>query len=538
MKKWLQRKGIHKPAILLLGLTMLAAGCSSNSSNGNNESASSTNANTSNNTNAASSEFTYPMPGNVELTFMNEQLGGTPETLPIDEEYAKRTGITIKHLGGTPMTDQKFSLLLASGELPDIFLNTWLQYPGGPDRAVEQGYILKLNDLIDKYAPNLKKTLQDNPDIDKMIKTDDGTYYAFPFIRSEAGRVYGGPIIRKDWLDELKLNMPETIDDWHTVLKAFKEKKNASSPVTFRTMFLGERTGGFAGAFGVMGNFYVNDGKVVYGYMEPKYKDYLKTMSQWYKEGLIDKDFASIDSATVDKKMSSGDSGATIGWQFYIEKYNAAAQETDPKANFVAAPYPSAAKGTLPEFGQLDNAYAGTSSAAISATAKNPEAAVRWLDYAYSKEGSMLNTFGIEGITYKLENDKPVYTDLVVNNPEKLGSDQVMMKYSHGTNFPMIQQDNNLPSKYPQTAEALGVWKKTNHEAHLLPPITPTAEEADEMSSIMNDINALVKEAELKIILGTESADNYDKYVQQMKDLGIERVLEIQQAAYERYLKR
>lgn len=532
LMKTFRKKKIHHSVILLLGLALLSAGCA-NSSNGKNESASNP---PSNETPAA--EFAYPMSGSTELTFMNEQLGGTPEKLPIDDEYEKRTGIKIKHLGGTPMTDQKFSLLLASGELPDIFLNTWLQYPGGPDKAVEQGYILKLNDLIDQYAPNLKKTLQEHPEIDKMIKTDDGTYYAFPFIRSEAGRVYGGPIIRKDWLDELNLTVPETIDEWHTVLTAFKEKKNAAAPVTFRTMFLGERTGGFAGAYGVMGNFYINDGKVVYGYLEPGYKDYLTTMAQWYKEGLIDKDFASIDSATVDKKMTSKVSGATIGWQFYIEKYNSAAQETDPNANFVAAPYPSAAKGQLPEFGQLDNAYAGTSSAAISATAKNVEAAMRWLDYAYTEEGSLLNTFGVEGTTYTLENGKPAYTDLVVKNPEGLGSDQVMMKYSHGTNFPMIQQDNNLPAKYMQTTESIDIWKKTNHESHLLPPITPTAEEADEMSSIMNDINALVKEVELKIILGTESVDNYDKYVQQLKDMGIERALEIQQAAYERYMKR
>lgn len=287
-----------------------------------------------------------------------------------------------------------------------------------------------------------------------------------------------------------------------------------------------------------MGNFYVNDGKVVYGYLEPGYKEYLNTMSQWYKEGLIDKDFASIDGATVDKKMTSNVSGATIGWQYYIEKYNSAVQESDPEADFVAAPYPSAVKGGLPEFGQLDNAYAGTSSAAISATTKNVEAAMRWLDYAFTEEGSMLNTYGIEGTTYTLENGKPVYTELVVKNPDGLGSDQVMSKYSHGTNFPMIQQDNNLPAKYPATTESIGIWKQTNHESHLLPPVTPTAEEADEMSSIMNDINAFVKDIELKIILGTDSVDNYDNYVQQMRDLGIGRALEIQQAAYERYLNR
>lgn len=528
--KSISKGKLRSSVALIVGSALLVAGCTGGQSN---EAAPSTAANTSSNAN-----FSYPMPGSTQLTFMTETLGGIPEKMPIDDEYQKRTGIAIKHLGGTPMTDQKFSLQLASGELPDIFLNTWLQYPGGPEKAVEQGYILKLNDYIDKYAPNLKKTLQDNPEIDKMIKTDNGTYYAFPFIRSEAGRVYGGPIIRKDWLDELGLAVPETIDEWYTALKAFKEKKNATAPVTFRTIFLGERTGGFAGAYGVMGNYYVKDGKVVYGYLEPAYKEYLKTMSKWYKEGLIDKDFASIDAATVDKKMTSQVSGATFGWQFYIEKYNSTVQATDPKANYVAAPYPTLTKGTKPEFGQLDNAYAGTSSAAISAKTKNIEAAMRWLDYAYSKEGSMLNTFGIEGVTYELKDGKPAYTDMVVKNPQGLGSDQVMMQYAHGTNFPMIQQDNNLPAKYKQTTEAIDIWKNTNHASHLLPPVTPTAAEADEMSSIMNDINALVKEAELKIILGAEPIDAYDRYVQQMKSMGIERALKIQQAAYERYMKR
>nr|AFK65433.1 family 1 extracellular solute-binding protein [Paenibacillus mucilaginosus K02] len=532
MKSWTKRKR-YTSFTMILGSALLAAGCTGGQ--GGEEAAK---PQTEESGKSANANFTYPMPGNIELTYMTEALGGIPARAPIDDEYQKRTGIAIKHLGGTPMTDQKFSLLLASGELPDIFLNTWLQYPGGPDKAVEQGYILKLNDLIDQHAPNLKKALQEHPEIDKMIKTDNGTYYAFPFIRSEAGRVYGGPIIRKDWLDELGLSVPETIDEWHTVLKAFKEKKNAAAPVTFRTMFLGERTAGFAGAYGVMGNYYVKNGKVVYGYLEPEYKEYLKTMNQWYKEGLIDKDFASIDAATVDKKMTSGVSGATFGWQFYIEKYNAAAQAADPKANYVAAPYPVLKKGTKPEFGQLDNAYAGTSSAAISAKTKNVEAAMRWLDYAYSEEGSMLNTFGIEGVTYVLKDGKPVYKDLVVKNPEGLGSDQVMMQYAHGTNFPMIQRDNHLPAKYQQTKDALDIWRNTNHAQHLLPPVTPTAEEADEMASIMNDINALVKEAELKIILGAEPVEAYDKYVEQMKGLGIERALEIQQAAYERYLKR
>lgn len=98
-------------------------------------------------------------------------------------------------------------------------------YPGGPEKAITDKVILPLNDLIDKSAPNLKKLLQQDKELDKMIKTDNGTYYAFPMIRPDNGLVFRGPMIRKDWLDELNLQVPTTIDEWYTVLKAFKEKK-------------------------------------------------------------------------------------------------------------------------------------------------------------------------------------------------------------------------------------------------------------------------------------------------------------------------
>lgn len=529
---------MRKSCIVMLGFALIGTGCFGG--NGEEERSATKNASPEQGGSLTSREpFAYPMQGAPKLKLMTEFPDmGMPNQGPIDEEYEKRTGIAIQHLGGVPIRDNKFRYLLASGNMPDIFMNNWLQYPGGPEKAIEQGYILPLNDVIKRYAPNFKRVLEENPEIDKMVKTDSGVYYAFPFIRSEVGRVYGGPIVRKDWLDELELPIPTTIDEWYAMLKAFKEKKGASAPLTLRTLFMGERTAGFAGAFGVMGNFYVEDGKVTYGYLEPEYKDYLATMSKWYREGLIDQDFAVLDLETVDKKLTSGASGATIGWFSYIEKYNLAALSNGSAARYIAAPYPTLTEGAIPKFGQLDNAYAGTSSAAIKATTKHLEAAVRWLDYGYSEEGSLLNTYGIEGVTYTMENGQPVYTDLVVANPDGLSSDQVMLQYAHETNFPMIQRDSQMEWKFEETNQAIEVWKKTKHEDYLLPPITPTSEEANELSVLMDGIDEYVKDAELRIILGVDPPDAYDEMVKQLKLLGIERVLEIKQAAYERYINR
>ena len=86
----------------------------------------------------------------------------------------------------------------------------WLNsYPGGPEKAIDDGVIIAPERYHRQYCPNLKKYLEENPDIDKMVKTDEGHYYAFPFIRGEAGLCYTvGGFIRQDWLDELGLEVP------------------------------------------------------------------------------------------------------------------------------------------------------------------------------------------------------------------------------------------------------------------------------------------------------------------------------------------
>ncbi|MFR8337370.1 MAG: hypothetical protein ACLVAW_12230 [Eisenbergiella massiliensis] len=127
---------------------------------------------------------------------------------------------------------EQFNLIVAD-DLPDIMEWQWVkQYPGGPEKAIKDGVIIPLNDIFDQYCPNIKKYLAENPEVDKMIKTDDGNYFAFPFIRGEDKLCYTvGGFIRQDWLDELGLEVPTTVDEWHEVLTAFKEKKGAEAPL-------------------------------------------------------------------------------------------------------------------------------------------------------------------------------------------------------------------------------------------------------------------------------------------------------------------
>jgi putative aldouronate transport system substrate-binding protein len=405
---------------------------------------------------------------------------------------------------------------------------------------------LKLNDAIDKYAPNLKKYLKEHPEVDKQMKTDDGSYYVFPFVRGDDTlKTFQGPIIRKDWLDELGLPVPTTIDEWHDALKAFKDKKGVAAPLTFLgtpTTLFGLNGGGFIGAYGVIKNFYLSNGDVKYGPMEPGYKDFLTTFHKWYEEGLIDKNIATIDTKTMDSNMTSGRSGASI-WNSGagIGKWQPLIKEKDPKAQLVPAPYPVLHKGDKPMFGQKDFAYVSAGSVAISANSKNVEAAVRMLDYGYSDEGHMFFNFGIEGTSYKLDNGYPKYTDTVMKNPDHLAPAQALALYARGGyNGPFVQ-DKRYIEQYltmPEQKDAIQIWSQTDADKYLLPPISPNPTESTELASIMNDVNTLVDEMSLKIILGTVQPDAFDGYVAKMKTLKIDRAIQIQKAALDRYNKR
>lgn len=181
---------------------------------------------------------------------------------PMGKYWQKMTGVDIEfqHPAVGQVAEQ-FNLLMSKTTLPDVLEYSWLSYPGEPQKAIEDGVILPLNDIIDKYCPNLKRYLEENPEIDRMIRTDDGTYYCFPFIRGSEKLLFNtGPMLRQDWLDELGLEQPETVEEWETVLTAFKDEKGAAAPFTYHYAAISLTDNNpFAFAFGAPRGFYLND---------------------------------------------------------------------------------------------------------------------------------------------------------------------------------------------------------------------------------------------------------------------------------------
>lgn len=458
------------------------------------------------------------------------------------KELEKKTGTKVEFQH--PPTGQEkdqFNLMIASGKLPDVIEYGWNAAPKGADSLIKEKRIIRLNELIDKYAPNLTKVLKEHPEFRKLITTDEGNIYVMPFLMGdELLSIVNGPVIRKDWLDKLNLKVPQTIADWETVLTAFRDKdpngnnKKDEIPYLFN-LADNDYNNLFVGAWGITNDFYMDGGKVKYGPIEPQFKDYLETMARWYKEGLIDKDYATTDAKLKDAKVTGDQLGSLSTYAGSgIGRYKSLVPNL-PQFSLVGAPYPVLKQGDK-AIGQYTYPFTGI-GAAISATAKNPEQIVKWLDYKYGEEGHLLFNFGIEGESYKMENGYPKYTDKIMNNPDKLPVTQAMAKYFIASWSGPIVQDKRYIEQYfamPEQRDAQKEWMKSDH-SKLLPPITLTAEESSKTSSIMNDVKTYRDEMINKFIMGAEPISNFDKFVQTIKSMGIDEAIKARQAALDRF---
>jgi len=462
------------------------------------------------------------------------------------EVLQERTGIDLNFVHPTPGGEQeRFNLMVASGDLPDVIEWNWLQYPGGPERALRDGVIIPLNDLIARYAPNLQRILDENPEVRRQVTTADGTVYAFPFLRlAPEVLVFYGPMIRRDWLDALGLEMPQTIDDWTAALRAFKEGdpngngEADETPLSVEDLrdlytFLSAYTMTFSQ--NPPGFYRVGD-EVRFAPLEPAYRDFLEVMRTWYAEGLLDPAFPSVDDDELEERMGNGLIGATSAFVGGgLGKFTQLAEGQVPGFRLVAAPFPQDASGdsynTWYEANKLFNGY----GAAISSQAENLPEIVKFLDYGYSEEGALTLNFGQEGVSYEMVDGQPVYTEAVLEHPS-LAVGEAINLHARPQALPSVQDPRYQRQllELEVQREAIEVWGQASRDL-LLPPIAPSAEDVSTFNSIMADAGTYVEEMTVNFILGRTPLEEFESYQATLQGMGVEEAVAIMQSALDSY---
>ena len=457
------------------------------------------------------------------------------------EEY---TGVPVEYIScSMESAATEFNLMIASGSSYDILSSAATYYNGGVAAGVRDGVLLDLTDLMAEYVPDYYKEFITNDKWVKYATTDDETIGAiYSFNAVELG-LSKGNFIRQDWLDDLGLDTPVTVDDYHDVLSAFKSNYNISDPFMLSANLASNLSYAFgSGNFNVDDasnlSFYLEDGMVVCCFTSDNYKEYIATLAQWFKEGLIGGDFFNRPSEMADSANTSvvlgGQAGIWTTVMNNLEDYPK--QASDP--NFACSALADALGNDGKKLTFYDDDPGSTGNASISADSDNWELALNWLNFWSTEQGLMLARYGVEGISYTMENGEPVYTDVIYDNPDGFIFQLARIMYCAASvptfGDPRIIRDNVYSDNVIACTE---VWESAygSSESNISDAVTMTTEESDEFYGKYTDIGTHAQTELLRFVVGENSMDQWDTFVETCKSMGIDDCVEIYQAAYDRY---
>ncbi|MCX4316781.1 MAG: extracellular solute-binding protein [Lachnospiraceae bacterium] len=497
-------------------------------------------------------EWSWPLPEKRELSMWltwSNDYATTPNDLIAIQKLEEETNVRVKWSTVTVQeATEKFGLMLASGDYPDIIRDAGNYYTGGMVQMVMDGLSYDLTDEVPHYMPNYHALRTSNPSLEKDTITDDGRLVGVYTIASDMGAVRGesvwvGLCLRGDWLEELNLPLPATIDDWYTTLTVFKEQYSCEAPLLVGAANAYDISQSFLTAYGVLGEFYQDKGTVKYGPLEKGYREWVQLFRDWYAEGLIDPDFITNDATFTGtaEYIGTGRAGACSNiWGLTADTYKLQGLTKDESYFLTAVPAPVLNKGDVSQSGFATSNLI-KEGIVITKNCKDLELVCRWLDCWYDYDNMMMLSLGIEGETYQKAADGSVTMTEEFNNRIAAGeypSPQALISTYHllSNSFGLYNwQMNNILASGNRALEAYEAWDQNHFDLLLPSSMTMTEEEAINFNSAYTAIKTLVQENTIKFITGTQPMENYDVFLQTLYDYGIEACIQYQQAALDRY---
>jgi len=475
-------------------------------------------------------ELTFPLAETQKYTAMGVTVATDfgLEKNPLLNKYLEEANIEIEWVLQATRNDykEKGNLMLASGDYPDIVF----KMPGmDENQKGMDGIYIPLEDMIKEHMPNLC-ALMDERNAWAVITASDGHIYSLPQV--SAPQVWNESTaslyIQAQWLENLGLEMPKTMDELYTVLKAFKEQDangngdpNDEVPLVMTDAFIyalmpyiGDGLHYLEEHVTLMG-----DELVFYPYTDG-FKDFLNWMNILYQDGILHKDCFTM---TADQRGALGKSGDVYG--LYIA--TTAATNTLPE-------YAPQYECLLPLSDTPMPLNPGVTAGAmmLTDTCENPEAILKFFDYFYSEEGGMESAAGLKGIGWE-DNGDGTYTSFSKN----FGS-LAEYTYAGHTAAPRLEPmfyytgttDNGKKASYWKYSEEGFISK-----GYYMPILNFNEEETERMSVLATDIRNEVKTYLAAITTGTKSLDDsWDEFQSTLKDMGADEYLELYKAAYAR----
>lgn len=466
------------------------------------------------------------------------------------KDYEEMTGIHIEWtLVPTESFSEKRNLLLAANELPDAIMIAGLSNAQLVQYG-EDGLFADFAPLLE-HMPHLSKALEKYPQVKAGITMPNGAIYGLPGIFDSEFKsliVSGGLYIQKSYLENLNMEIPKTVDEFTDFLLAVaREDADGDgdptnevgyvNPLTSGTGALNDAVSRLFGAYGLgtlgtskHASLQLNeDGSLSFLPATDRYKEVLQKVHEWYEAGVFAPDVLTMDSAATYALCAEN---------------RAAVAATLSATNFTNTPEDYIGMEALEgPYGDKQVCWqnmnlANVGTFVITADCEQPELLASWIDWFYSDDGSIKFFMGTEGETFDIVDGEYIYQDWVTNSPDGRSMDEIIGTFScyPGGGAPRIVTESYFSGTQKQPdAMALGELNFPYLTPDAAPDFTYTLEESQRLTEL-SDLQTYVANMQIQFVTGQESFDNWDAYLERLEQLGVKEYMEIEIAAYERYL--
>mgnify|MGYP001815304570 CR=1 FL=1 len=442
------------------------------------------------------------------------------------EEIEKRTGVKLE-LIPVPESDwaTKRTTIINSGDMPDIISKTLSHEVS--DYATS-GLFLPISDYLDSM-PNLSAFIEEfgyEDDLD-LAREADGKFYILPVNCKESRMNNMSWMIRQDLLDKHDLEMPKTLDDVLNVARVFKEAYPDVYPITNRFQW-GNMTTTIARGFGIPGGwqlpghgFYYDQDSDDFVFIPgtEEYKAFLEYMNTLYSEGLLDPEYLTLDSNVYEQRIANSQNLILCDWVGNDIRYNRDGQSIDSEFNIVAMVPPTGPNGDY-AIGNTALYSQGWAIPASTAEREDFSEILEFFDWFYTEEAAVLTTFGVEGITYKVENDTLQWIDKEANKTADYG-------IFNNCLTPRFHRDYLYADWADNSIEVYKEMKEKDVVPPLVPSVKLTADQKEFESMYVTALADYQWTMAAKFVDGSESFDNWDAFVDECEKKGAAELREL-----------
>ncbi len=420
---------------------------------------------------------------------------------------------------------EKLNIVIASQDLPNI-----IHIMGSPSEINKYGADGALLDLLPHLGkmPNVKKYLEENNAKYLSYLSADGKLFAFPPGQGAGETNRRGWLYRKDIFEKHDLKIPETSDDLYALMKQIKGLYPDSYPYTWRGG-LSSQISMFVPLWGTGWKAYFDHdaGKFNYGPIEDEFKEMVEYINKAFNEDLLPPDILTLTTAQWQNLVSTDKVFITTDYLTRIDTLNSAVREENP--DFTIAYMKPIAMGSKGE-NKFTYSTIISNALTISSTNKELDATFRLFDFYLSDEGMELLSWGEEGKTYNVVNGerKFINSESIADIRNNFGLT------TYGTNVNM-DYNSHMSTFSPELFDAYEQGVKYDMREDIEPAFTE--EEYEEFVHLDEALKKHKETAVAQFFIGSRSLDEWDQYVQETMNLGVERYLQLYDNAYQRTME-